>query len=238
MIEEIIADLERLSDAEKAIGSARFFKTGKGEYGEGDVFIGVNVPDQRKVARKYWKEVSLKEVEKLLRGDVHEHRLTALFLLVLKFQRGDDSLRAEIFDLYLRNMKYVNNWDLVDSSAPYIVGAYLIGAETGMDSARKVLYKLAGSKDLWERRIAILSTFAFIKEKDFDDALNLAEILVNDSHDLMHKAVGWMLREIGNRNMASEEGFLKRHYKTMPRTMLRYAIEKFPEEKRRFYMGK
>ena len=222
------SELLALADPKRVSGYQRFFKTGKGEYGEGDVFIGVTVPNQRKVAKKC-RDISLSDAEKLLKSKVHEHRLTALFILIDKFKKGE---KEKVYSLYLNNAKKVNNWDLVDSSAPYIVGKYLL------DKDRKVLYSLAKSDNLWERRIAMLSCFAFIRNNDFSDALNIAEILVDDKHDLMHKAVGWMLREIGKLDMSVEEKFLKKYCRTMPRTMLRYAIEKFPEAKRKFYMGR
>lgn len=220
-------DLKKLADPKRAKSSQGFFKTGPGEYGQGDIFWGIRVPEQREVAKKY-KDLPLKEVEKLLQDKVHEVRLTALFILRYQFKTNPD----EVYKIYMRNAKKCNNWDLVDSSAPYISGPYLL------DKDRKVLYKFAKSKNLWEKRIAIISTFAFIRENDFGDALKLAEILLNDEHDLMHKAIGWMLREVGNRNLAVEEKFLKKHYQKMPRTMLRYAIEKFSPSKKRFYMKK
>lgn len=207
--------LKKLADSDKAKILMRFFKTGKGEYGEGDKFIGIVVPEQRKIAKKY-KELPLKEVEKLLQSSVHEHRLTALFMLINQFEKGN---KKEVYDLYYKNRKYVNNWDLVDSSAHKIMGEYL------MDKKRDVLYKLAKSKSLWDRRIAMLSTFTFIKNNEFDDTLAIAEILVNDEHDLIHKAVGWMLREIGKRDPKPEIKFLRKHHKTMPRVMYRYAVE-------------
>lgn len=230
MLQLLKKDLEKYCSPEKVTKLQSFFKTGKGEYAEGDKFIGVTVPDQRKISRKYYKEVSTKDAIILLKSGIHEHRLTALFILILQFDKGDQFKKKEIYDAYLNNTKHINNWDLVDSSAPNIVGCYL------MDKDRSQLYKLARSKDLWEKRIAMLSTFYFIKQKDFDDALKIAEILVNDEHDLIHKAVGWMLREIGNRDLPVEESFLNKYYKSMPRTMLRYSIEKFNKAKKRYYM--
>lgn len=224
------SDLKSFARATKVQDYQRFFKTAKGEYGEGDVFIGVVVPDQRKVAKKY-KDLPLRDVEKLLKSKVHEHRLTALFILVHQFNKGDDKTRKTIYNLYLKNAKHVNNWDLVDSSAPYIAGIYLLNRD------RRILYRLAKSEDLWERRIAMLSCAAFIHNNDFKDALKIAELLVDDKHDLIHKAVGWMLREIGKRDMAAEEKFLKKYHKAMPRTMLRYAIERFPEKVRKSYLS-
>ncbi len=219
-------DLARPDIAEH---SQRFFKTGEGEYGEGDQFLGIRVPVLRKHVRMF-EETPLRTVERLLGSKFHEERLFALLLLVRKFSKGADDERSEIYQTYLSNTRYINNWDLVDSSAPQIVGAYL------EHKNREVLYALAGSDDLWERRIAILSTFHFIRSNDFDDALNLSRLLLNDREDLIHKAVGWMLREIGKRDKAIESSFLQTHYKRMPRTMLRYAIEKFPERERKLYL--
>lgn len=224
-------DLLKLKDPQKAKIYGRFFKTGKGEYGEGDVFLGIVVPRQREVAKKY-KELNLTDLQKLLQNKTHEYRLTSLFILILKFKTTDKKLKKEIYDFYLQNIENINNWDLVDLSAPNIVGGYLF------DKERSILAKLAKSKSLWGKRISILSTYFFIKNNQFDDALKIAEILINDNHDLIHKAVGWMLREIGKRDQRKEEEFLQKHYQKMPRTMLRYAIEKFDEKKRKFYLSK
>ncbi|HCY75471.1 MAG: DNA alkylation repair protein [Ignavibacterium sp.] len=213
----------------QAIVLQRFFKTGKGEYGEGDIFYGIKVPEQRIIAKQF-KDLPLDDLKILLLSKVHEERLISAFILVDQYEKGDDKKKKSIFDFYLKNRKGINNWDLVDLSSPKIIGAYLI------DKEKDLLYKFAHSKDLWEKRIAILSTFTFIRHGWFDDTLNISGILLNDKHDLIHKAVGWMLREIGNRDIQSEEEFLIKHYKTMPRTMLRYAIEKFPEQKRKAYL--
>ncbi|MFC1598057.1 DNA alkylation repair protein [Patescibacteria group bacterium] len=226
---ELKKEMKALGDSERAKNALWFFKTGKGEYGEGDKFLGITVPLQRKVAKKY-RDLPLVEVEKLLQSPIHEHRLTALFILVDQFNKADEAGKARIYKLYLKNTKYINNWDLVDSSAHFIVGGYLL------DRPRDVLYKMARSRDLWKKRIAVLATFMFIREDDFKDALRISEILLQDEHDLIHKAVGWMLREVGNRDQATEEKFLKKHHKKMPRTMLRYAIEKFDEKKRQAYL--
>jgi len=222
-------DLNTLGNPDQVKPLERFFKTGEGEYGEGDKFLGVSVPDQRKIAKRY-QDLSLDDVQKLLDSRIHEHRQVALIILTHQYKRSKD--KKKIADLYLKNTKNINNWDLVDISAPKILGDYLL------DKDRSVLYKLAKSKNLWEKRIAILSTYAFIKHAQFDDTLNISEILLNDKHDLIHKAVGWMLREVGKKNQAVEERFLRKHYKKMPRTMLRYAIEKFDEKKRKYYMKK
>ncbi len=229
--EQVKAELEELSDPEHAMKLQGFFKTGEGEYGEGDFFLGVRVPDQRRIAKKY-RNIPLTDVLELLRSQIHEHRLTALFILTEQFNKGDEEDRRRIVDLYLSNTAYVNNWDLVDSSAHKILGAWLV------DKPRRVLYELAGSENLWERRISIISTFAFIQHGDLVDALALSEALIDDGHDLIHKASGWVLREVGKKDQSVLEEFLLEHYKKMPRTMLRYAIERLPEERRRFYMGR
>lgn len=222
-------ELRKRVNKTKAAFFPKFFKTGKGEYGEGDRFIGVTVPNTRLVARQF-RELPAQETLKLLRSPIHEERLLALLIWVRQFTKGDEATRKKIYDLYLKNRKYVNNWDLVDTSAPHICGAYL------NDKDRSVLRKLARSKNLWDRRIAMLSTFYFIRQGDFKDALAVANLLVRDSHDLIQKAVGWMLREIGQRDLAVEDAFLKKHAAHMPRTMLRYAIEKLPKFKRSFYL--
>ena len=222
-------EINSLANSEKAGIYQRFFKTGSGQYGEGDIFIGLTVPEQRKIAVKY-KELEISEVEELLKSKIHEHRLIALLILVQKFQSGSEEIKKQIASTYLKNTKYVNNWDLVDLSADKILGSYLLKKD------KSILYKLAKSGSLWEKRIAIIATFNFIKNNSFQDTLNISKILLNDKHDLIHKAVGWMLRELGKRNQSLEEEFLKKHYKCMPRTMLRYSIEKFSEEKRKFYM--
>ena len=221
----LINDLEKLRNSKKAINYQRFFKTGKGEYGEGDIFYGIVVPELRKISKKY-KSLELNDVEKLLKNEVHEIRMIGLFILSLRFKSNE----KEIYDCYMNNLVRINNWDLVDVSAPNIPGVYLL------DKDKKILYSLAKSKNLWERRIAMLSCFAFIRRNQYEDALKISEILLNDGHDLMHKAVGWMLREVGKRNLNVEEDFLKKHYKNMPRIMLRYAIEKFDENKRQRYL--
>ena len=228
--EKITAHLIGLADSERAMHALRFFKTGKGEYGEGDKFLGVRVPMIRQAVRQY-KAASLMTAEKLLKSEYHEIRLFALLLLVSRFAKGGDSEQGNIYQLYLNNTCHINNWDLVDSSAPYIVGAYLFERD------KSILYKLASSNSLWERRIAVLATFWFIRDKQFEDALHIAKQLLNDPEDLIHKAVGWMLREIGKRDMATETTFLKAHYQVMPRTMLRYAIEKFDKAERQQYLS-
>ena len=227
--QEIIDQLHRLADPERAGQSQRFFKTKEGEYGFGDKFLGIRVPVIRQTVKRY-KTVPFADIERLLRSEYHEVRLFALLLLVFRFSNTDASGQEEICHLYLNNTRYVNNWDLVDSSAPYIVGAFL-------DSRQKsLLYELAKSDLIWERRIAIMATFHFIKHDQFGDTLRIAELLLNDPEDLIHKAVGWMLREVGKRDRNAENSFLKKHYHKMPRTMLRYAIEKFSDEERSNYL--
>jgi 3-methyladenine DNA glycosylase AlkD len=228
--QEISKLLHKLADPVRAEHSARYFKSGPGEYGEGDLFLGIRVPDIRAQVKKC-EAVSLEEIQELLMSAFHEERLFALLLLVRKFAKADDKENAAIYDLYLNNTHCINNWDLVDSSASQIVGSYLESRD------RQILYKLAESASHWERRIAVISTFQFIGKNQFEDALKLAKKLINDEEDLIHKAVGWMLREIGKRNVAVEKSFLRLHYKKMPRTMLRYAIEKFPEQERRKYLS-
>lgn len=223
------ARLRSLGNPQDAAFLSGFFKTGPGEYGEGDVFIGVRVPVIRKVAREF-KTLSLPEIECLLHSEIHEERLAALVILVLRAVKADATAKKENYDLYLANTRYVNNWDLVDLSAPQIVGGFLA------DKGRKPLYRLAKSSWLWDRRISILATFHFIRQRDFADTLKIAETLLADREDLIHKAVGWMLREVGKRDVAALEGFLGQHHLAMPRTMLRYAIEKMAETSRRKYL--
>jgi len=228
-VPRIQKDLRRLADREIAEHSQRFFKTGKGQYGEGDRFLGIRVPALRKTAREY-RGICVDEACRLLKSQFHEERLLALFLLAGIFSKADDEGKKVIYELYLANTKFINNWDLVDCSAEHIVGAYLWRAD------RQLLYDLAISGSLWERRISIMSTFHFIKHNEFADTLKIATILLKDKEDLIHKAVGWMLREVGKRDADAEEKFLKKHCRQMPRTMLRYAIEKFPALKRQRYL--
>jgi 3-methyladenine DNA glycosylase AlkD len=230
-VDALIKELKKLANPKRAKSSAWFFKTGKGEYGEGDKFLGIAVPVQRDVARKF-KELSLKDIEKLLKNKFHECRFVALEILVMQYEEGDNKQKKQVTDFYLENTQYINNWDLVDTSASYILGHYLL------KNNRAVLYKLAKSNNLWERRIAIIATASFIKQGEFQDTLKIAEILLNDKYDLIHKAVGWMLREVGKKSMQTEMKFLDRYYRIMPRTMLRCAIEKFPQEKRARYLSK
>jgi 3-methyladenine DNA glycosylase AlkD len=221
--------LKNLGNPEHAAVSQRFFKTGPGQYGEGDIFIGIRVPVLRKLAGEC-RDLPVSEIEILLRSPIHEERLLAILLFVRIFKTGPDDVKKDIYDRYLKSTEFINNWDLVDVSAEHIVGAYL------MDKSRRPLYRLAKSKKLWERRIAIMATFHFVKRREFAETLKISSMLLADRHDLIHKATGWMLREIGKRDLRTEETFLKEHYKNMPRTMLRYAIEKFPEDKRQRYL--
>lgn len=229
MLNNLKNDLQKAGNPQQAEILQRFFKTGKGQYGDGDIFLGIKVPVQREIAREY-TGLGLPKIQQLLKSKIHEYRLVGLLILVDKFKKGNEEGKANIFNFYLKNTKNINNWDLVDLTAPNIVGNFLL------DNPKKILYKLAESKDLWEKRISIIATFAFIRNNQFDDALRISKILLDDSHDLIHKAVGWMLREVGKRDQSVLESFLKTHYKNMPRTMLRYSIERFPEEKRKAYL--
>lgn len=228
----VLKDLKAIGNTDIAEHSRRFFKTGPGEYAEGDQFLGIRVPEIRKLAGRF-KQLPLKETENLLHSEYHEARLCALVILVNRFKKENEQMREAIYQLYLNNTRFINNWDLVDTSAEHIVGAYLLNREKD----RTLLPNLAESDNLWERRIAIMSTFHFIKHGDFEYTLILSEKLLNDKHDLIHKAVGWMLREIGKRDLKKEEQFLQEHISNMPRTTLRYAIEKFPEPKRKKYLA-
>jgi len=229
IMEDILREIKKHEDKEKAKVLLRFFKTGKGEYGEGDVFLGIIVPEQRAIAREF-KDISFSEAQKLLDSKIHEHRMIALMILIEKYKKADEAGKEKIFKLYLKNTKNINNWDLVDLSCPQIVGDFLLSRD------RSILYSLAKSKNLWERRIAIISTFAFIRNDQFGDTFKIAEILLEDEHDLLHKAVGWMLREIGKRDEKKEKEFIAKHCTDMPRTMLRYSIERFPEKDRKRYL--
>lgn len=231
MLKQLLNDLHELANPEKAKFLAGYFKTGKGEYGEGDIFLGLKVPQTRSVAKKYFK-MPLSDLKPLIKSKIHEERQVLLMILVLKLKKSTEAEKKQFYEFYLTNTKHINNWDLIDGSAEYIIGSYL------EDKNKDILYKLAKSKNIWERRIAMLSTFHYIKNKKFREALKIADILMKDKHDLIHKAVGWMLREIGNRDIKVEEEFLNKHYKLMPRTMLRYAIEKFTEKKRKFYLNR
>lgn len=216
-------ELRASADPERAKNLAWFFKTGKGQYGHGDRFIGLTVPTMRRIAHRYI-DLPLTDVAKLLASPIHEHRAAALEILVAQYAREKSKA---IFGFYLKHTKFVNNWDLVDGSAPYIAGQHLL------TRPRRILYRLAKSKNLWERRIAIVSTFAFIKAGEIDDTFAIAKLLLNDDHDLIHKAVGWALREAGKQSTPALLEFLKQNYSALPRTTLRYAIERFPAAQRK-----
>jgi 3-methyladenine DNA glycosylase AlkD len=229
-LEDVKKELRKYANKDKAKVLLRFFKTGPGEYAEGDIFLGVTVPFTREVVKKF-QDLPFADVIKLLRSRIHEERLLALFILVGQFNKADAGTKEKIYKAYLANTKFVNNWDLVDLSAPQIIGGFLI------DKDRKILYKLAKSSLLWERRIAILATLAFIRSGDSEDVFAITKLLLYDKEDLIHKACGWMLREAGKRDLRAEEKFLRRYCKVMPRTMLRYAIERFPQAKRRVFLS-
>ncbi|MEK7094916.1 MAG: DNA alkylation repair protein [Patescibacteria group bacterium] len=232
MKETVQFALRAKKDPIKAKNLKWFFKTGRGEYGEGDKFLGVSVPDVRAIAKRF-RGLSLQELKTLLRSPFHEERQAALFILISQFQKGNEALRKKIFKMYLAHTSFINNWDLVDCSAEHIVGAYL------EQKSKTLLLKLARSRLLWNRRVAMIATFRFIKNGSSDAALKIAKLLVHDKHDLIHKAVGWMLREVGSRCLMRDlKTFLRQHSRAMPRTMLRYAIEKFPEQKRKIHLKK
>ena len=231
LTEQIIEALKDKAIPEKALFFPRFFKTGPGEYGEGDLFWGVTVPDQRQIAKQFFKEISLEELTLLIQHPVHEVRLTGLLALVYRYEKAkSESEQKELVNFYLSQLDFVNNWDLVDSSCYQILGHFYWKRE------KALFYELADSGHLWRQRVAMISSFFWIKKGEFNDALALAEKLKNHPHYLMHKAVGWMLREIGKRDLETEMEFLKKHYQTMPRTALRYAIEKFPEDVRQDFL--
>lgn len=231
MIENIKDEILECADPIRAKHSLRFFKTGKGDYGEGDKFLGLSVPQQRSISIKY-KDLSIEELVELIKSEFHEHRLTALFIIVNRFKKSKiESERKELIDFYLANTKYINNWDLVDCSAS-ILGNYLF------EKDRKLLIELAKSKLLWDQRISIIATSYFIARGEYQDTFKISEILLTHKHDLIHKAVGWMLREVGKKDLNAEIEFLDKYYTTMPRTMLRYAIERFPEKLRLHYLSR
>lgn len=224
-------ELKKLSDPVRAEHSKGYFKTGKGEYGEGDVFIGLTMGQQRQLAKGY-NDFSIANIQKLLDSKIHEKRMIGLVIMVNRFNKADEKDRKFLFDFYLRNAKKVNNWDLVDISCPYLVGKYLVNKR----KERKILYGLAKSKNLWEKRISIVSTSAFIRKGQLDDAFKISKMFLSDKHDLMHKAVGWMLREAGKKDINQLKKFLKDNYKNIPRTTLRYSIERFEETERKMFL--
>ncbi|MDO8551491.1 MAG: DNA alkylation repair protein [bacterium] len=228
---KIERELNLLRNPAKAKILSRFFKTDSGQYGEGDMFLGLTVPMVRGIAKKY-TSLTLLDLQKLLNSKIHEYRLSALLILIDKYKKTEDQERKKIFNFYLKNAKNINNWDLVDLSAPNVVGSFL------QEKDKSILRRLAKSNNLWKKRIAILATYQFIRHNNFEETINIAEILLSDKHDLIHKSVGWMLREVGKRDQNLLEEFLDKHLREMSRTMLRYAIEKFPEEKRRLYLNK
>ena len=230
MLVKLKQALLNLAKPERAIQTARFFKTGKGQYGEGDIFIGITNPEVRALVKEFWKTISLADIQLLLNDDIHEFRFTGLMILVEQFEKANEEKRTEIVDFYLNNLPKINNWDLVDCSCYKILGVYLL------DKHRQVLYDLANSKHLWTERIAVVSTMAFIRKGQFLDCFRLSEFFLTHPHDLMHKACGWMLREIGKRDELALEEFLEEHLTKMPRTMLRYAIERMDENKRLSYL--
>lgn len=222
-----------LRNDEKATFLQRFFKTGKGEYAEGDRFLGIVVPEQRKIAKEYYKRIDIETIPQLVTSPWHECRLTGLIMLAMKMDKEKDvKVQQTIVDCYLNHLDYINNWDLVDLSAPYVLGKFLL------DKEKTLLHNLSDSGELWRQRISIISTLYFIRKMHFDTSLEIAEKLVYHKHDLIHKAVGWVLREVGKKDAAVEKAFLNRYYTTMPRTMLRYAIERFNPDDRAFYMNK
>jgi 3-methyladenine DNA glycosylase AlkD len=223
-------EIRALANKEIAQHSLKFFKTDKGEYGHGDLFLGVRAPKIRLIAKKHI-DISITDMKTLIQSKYHEERFLGLIILVNKYAKTKDKKnRNQLYKIYVYSFKYINNWNLVDVTCPHVTGKHLI------DKDRTILYKWAKSEDLWAKRIAMVSTFSFIRKNDLEDTFKIAEILLHDEHDLIHKAVGWMLREAGKRDLKREETFLKKYYKTMPRTMLRYAIEKFPETKRQKYL--
>ena len=226
----VVRALKQSASIKDATAASRFIKTGKGQYGEGDSFLGIRMPVLRQRANEF-KDLSRSETSNLLKSKFHEARITALLIMVLQFQHGDEKVQARIVQLYLNNTLYVNGWDLVDCYAHLILGPWLMRRDKG------ILSTLARSESLWERRIAIMSTFHFIRQQHFSPTLKIARLLLKDNEDLIHKAVGWMLREVGNRDRNTEEEFLRKYYRNMPRTMLRYAIEKFPEARRQQYLN-
>ncbi|MDH5378334.1 MAG: DNA alkylation repair protein [Gammaproteobacteria bacterium] len=226
---EIISQLKGMGDPERARINQYYFKTGKGEYAEGDRFLGIRAPEMRQVAKACFS-INEEQLRKLIQHPLHEIRFVATQVLVLQYKKGDEPQRKRVYDFYLENLDYVNNWDLVDCSTPHVIGLHMLTHN------RRPLYKWVKSKNLWYRRIAIMATQAFIREQEFSDTFDLAEILLEDEQDLIHKAVGWMLREVGKRDRKAMESFLKTRYQTMPRTMLRYAIEKLPETRRQAYL--
>ncbi len=233
-LQNIIKDLKQIANPKKVPLLSSFFKTGPGEYGEGDIFIGITVAQQRRIAKKY-QYLANSEIIKLLKSPIHEYRLTALLILVLQYeQANNNNKQKQIYNFYLKNSQYINSWDLVDTTTPKIIGAYLLKNK----NKRKILYQLVKSPNIWERRIAVLACWPFIKNNDFIDILKISKLLLKDKQDLIHKAVGWMLREMGKKNSKKLKYFLDIYSKTMPRTMLRYSIERLNKQEKKEYMKK
>lgn len=226
----VLKGLKAFANPQKALVLQRFFKTAPGQYGAGDIFLGITVPVQRAVAKQY-RDLPLSEVQKLLKSKTHEHRFTALEILVMQYDKGNELAKKKVFNFYVQNTRYINNWDLVDTSVEYIIGPQL------RDKPKTLLYKWAKSKNLWERRMAIVATFDFIRHEQFSDTLAISKLLLTDTHDLIHKASGWMLREVGKRDKQVLIRFLNDNTPTMPRTMLRYAIERLSPKERAHYLS-
>ncbi len=243
----ILKDLKKVSSRETAVNSSRFFKTGKGEYGEGDLFIGIRTPEIREIAKKYLEEIVLKDLDYFLHNKIHEYRLFAVITLTYMYEKTkeikdtfqQEKKREEIFNYYLKNREWINNWDLVDVSAPKVVGEFLKdkGREGKRRKERNVLDNLIKSDNLWDQRIAIVSTYTFIKQGDFEDILKFSKLLINHEHDLIHKALGWMLREVGKKDETVLKTFLDNYANKMPRTMLRYSIERLDEREKKKYLN-
>lgn len=232
MYKELLDEIISMKNDESIAILQRFFKTGKGQYGEGDLFLGIRVPELRKISKKYFDKINIDECEKLLKNKYHEIRLLSLFIFILKYEKENN--KKTIFDIYLSNSRYINNWDLVDLSSPNIVGSYIYN--NNLD--KRILYDMIKTHDLWNTRIAILATFYFIKNEDYKDIIKMSEILIDDKRDLIHKALGWMLREVGKRDKTTLVKFLEKYSKKMPRTMLRYSIEKLSDEQKTIFMQK
>jgi 3-methyladenine DNA glycosylase AlkD len=230
-LKKLLAEIKKQSSAARAKTSQRFFKTEHGQYGHGDVFVGLTVPEMRTLAKQY-TDLKLSDAQKLLKSKIHEHRFIALVILDFQFKKASEPEKNKLIGFYLSNTRNINNWDLVDTSAPYLLGEFLL------DKPRQILYTLARSRDLWEKRISIVATLQFIKNNQFEDTLKISEILLNDGHDLIHKAVGWMLREAGKKDEKTLTKFLDKYYKSMPRTALRYAIERLSLKQKKYYMKK
>ncbi len=231
MLKQLQKQLKQLGNLTQAETLQRFFKTAPNQYGAGDIFLGITVPQQRIIAQQYI-QLNLIDIKKLLYNKIHEYRFTALLILISQYQQGNKDTKKKIYNFYLKHSYQINNWDLVDLSAPKIIGDYLLNKN------KSILFHLARSKNLWQKRIAIIATFEFIKHQKFNTTIKIAKLLLNDQHDLIHKAIGWMLREIGKRNQQLLEKFLNKNIHQLPRTTLRYAIEKFPNKKRLNYLKK